>query len=770
MCPPHLRVINIILWLRYNFRFGQNMYNKKVAAAIIACLLEHGHCDPNCATHDGRTPLDMVREPEHIRLLLKFGATPSKSLMNKYFPQQLQEEPADMSIKMFILGNPGAGKSTLVKSLKTEGDGMLVRFMYRLSKVTDVDERTAGIIPYDIVSNVLGRVTLYDFAGHREFYAGHDALLRNSMTASPSIVVLVIDMRGEEGLIRETLQYWFEFINNHSTEGRSESHLVIIGSHIDTLSSSVMKLKLRFLQSITRYHNLDNILITGEVMLDCRYAESASMSQLRSLLSHSCQALRNRKTMAFTHRSFLMFLLDKFRDEPAVKLDVIKQEIIRCANTEHYMYLKYAISSNLIEVCEVCEILNKRGDILFMKNIQQPESSWIVFDKAVLLSQVNGVIFAPEGFKEHQKSLSTSTGVVPLSKLAPLFPNINSDMITQFLCHLEFCQEIKDLKLVSLLVAEGQSTPTAGEQYFFFPGLVHLDTPRDVIESGASKLDYNSGWVFQCLKREQFFSSRFLQVLLLRLAFLFALAPTDPSSGDRLALHRKCSVWKNGIYWVNRSGGEAIVEVNNLRQVVVIVRSKLEKMELVRLRSAVIKTVISAKEEFCSKVLVRESLILPEDAAVYPLDPSKVTGVSITEVAATIAEGKKFAIIDKTQSVELEKLICFEPYAYLGEPLLQQLFNKDVTESEVQEITDKLLTDIAAKRSCKNVEEFCVVFEREIDACASHEGARGLLQVFQLWRDRMGKEGTRKNFRKKLDQFSIFAGRNPLELITRKYC
>ena len=254
-------------------------------------------------------------------------------------------------------------------------------------------------------------MTLYDLAGHREFYAGHDALLRNSMTASPSIVALVIDMRGEEGLIREIiLQYWFEFINNHSTEGRLESHLVVIGSHVDTLSSREMKAKLRFLQSITKHHNLDNISIAGEVMLDCRYAESSSMSQLRSLLSHSCQALRNIETMAITHRSFLVFLFDKFGDEPAVKLDVAKQEMVRCADSKSYMYLNCMISSNLIEECEV---LNKRGYILFMKNSQQPDISWIVFDKAIL-SQVNGVIFAPEGFKEHQKSLSTCTGVVPL--------------------------------------------------------------------------------------------------------------------------------------------------------------------------------------------------------------------------------------------------------------------------------------------------------------------------------------------------------------------
>ena len=193
----------------------------------------------------------------------------------------------------------------------------------------------------------------------------------------------------------------------------------------------------------------------------------------------------------------------------------------------------------------------------------------------------------------------------------------------------------------------------------------------------------------------------------------------------------------------------------------------MKKMELVRLRSAIIKTIISAKEEFCSKILVRELLILPEDAAMYPLDPSKVTGVSITEVVATIAEGEEFAVNETNQTVKLEKLTYFEPYAYLGEPLLQQLFSKDCTEA--QEITDKVLTDIAAKRSHKSMDEYCVIFEQEIDACASHEGARGLLQVLHLWRDRMGKEGTRKNFRKKLDQFSIFAGRNPLKLIAGKH-
>ena len=559
------------------------------------------------------------------------GGTSGAKLTTSCFPSHLRDNPTDMAIKRFVLGNPDAGKSTFVKALSTEGQGFS-RIKHQFTKVRDVDEKTAGIIPHDIHSKALGRLTLYDFAGHKEYYAGHDALLHNTMTNSPSIVTLVVDMRDEEGKIRETLQYWFQFINNHSSGGGAKPHLLIIGSHADVIPSSEVRQKSRALESVVNSYEFNSITFAGQIVIYCRYAESSSMTKLRSILSQICQSLRGSEEMAAAHHCFLVFLLHRFSDRLAITYSDAADELRHRLNDRDfdrdysdYRYLKYVKSSDPLEMCKT---LNERGSILFMENKECPERSWIVLDKAVLLSQINGVIFAPEGFKEHQKSLSTSTGVVPLSKLAPLFPNINSGMITQFLCHLEFCQEIKELELASLLVAEGQSTPTAGERYFFFPGLVHLDTPRDVIESGASKLDYNSGWVLQCSKPEQFFSSRFLQVLLLRLAFLFALAPTDPSTGDRLALHRKCSVWKNGIYWVNRSGGEAIVEVNNLRQVVVIIRSKLEKMELVRLRSAVIKSVTSAKEEFCSKVLVRESLILPEDAAVYPLDPSKVTGVN----------------------------------------------------------------------------------------------------------------------------------------------
>ena len=736
--------------------------------AVIAYLLEYAHCDPNCATNNGTTPLDLAVDPEHLRLLLKFGATPNDSIMLKCFPEHFQNQPADMAVNIFILGNPGAGKSTLVKSLKTEGDGMLVRIKHRLSKVTDVDERTAGIIPYDIHSKALGRVSLYDFAGHREFYAGHDALLQNSMTASPSIVALVIDMRGEEGQIREALQYWFEFINNHSTKGRSESHLVIIGSHTDCLPSSEMKQKTRFLQLITNHHTLDNISIVGQVMLDCRYAESSSMSQLRSVLTQSCGALKLSETMAIAHRSFLLFLFDKYPDQPAVRFSIAAAEMMHNIKSEKYAYLCCLKSSNLIEVCEM---LNKRGDILFMKNNEYPENSWIVFDKGILLSQVNGVIFAPKGFKEHQ-DISTRTGVVPLSKLAPLFPDLDSDMICQFLRHLEFCHEMTDPEILALLHAS-TNISASGEKFLFFPGLVDLNIPPDVWQPN-SQFGYHSGWLLQCIKREQFLSPRFLQVLLLRLAYSLAFISSEKKSSDsdESSLERNCYVWKCGICWSDTTGVEIIVEVVNQKNVIVLTRS-LKQIEsqtkLTFTRSQIIKKVLDTKNELCPKVAMKESLLHPADTTSYPLDLAQIRVVKMNKISHTVVEAKLGVMDSDNQMVDLKSgLLCFEPYIGLNQLILDELFKED----DHMTVEDGFLFEIA---ECvhENADYIIKLFKpspirlANLMDRAPPGDVHKLVRVFQLWREEMGAGGTRYNLRKKLDQFSIFAGRNPLSLCVR---
>lgn len=737
--------------------------SKDRRTAMMTYLLEHSHCNPNHPEKNGATPLDMVREPEHIRLLLKFGASPKESHLHKGLPEQLWSQPADMSINMFVLGNPGAGKSTLVKSFQTEGD-RLSRIKYRFTRVTDVDASTAGIIPYDICSKALGRMTLYDFAGHKEFYAGHDALLQNSMTSSPSIIALVIDMRGEERQIRKTLHYWFEFINNHSSKGRSESHLVIIGSHSDNLSSKEAKQKSLFLQSITKHHNLDNISIAGQIMIDCRYAESSSMSQLRSVISQSCQALQSLEKMAIAHHAFQLFLFDKFGDEAAVSYNVAATEMMRCVDSEHYCYLQCVKSSGLIEVCEA---LNKRGNILFMKNNEHPENSWIVLDKGVLLAKVNGIIFAPKGFKEHQ-NLSTSTGVVPLSKLASHFPELDSNMISQFLCHLEFCHEITDPEILVLLQAS-TSDSCSDEKFFFFPSLVDLNIPSNVWLPN-SQFAYYSGWLLQCRIRQQFLSARFLQVLLHRLAYGVAFLPSEhKSSCDVTTIQRSCCVWKCGIAWSDQSGIETLIEIVDQRSVVVIIRS-LKQIEsqtlLTTIRSQIIRRVLDTKDEMCPKVVTTESLVHPDDVLHYPLDLTKVRRIEMPKISHAVVEAKAGVMDSSEQMVDLKgSLLYFEPYLGMDKSTLSELFQ----ENSHIPAEDAFLYDIA-KCMHKNIDFVIELFKpcpirlANLQDRAPPGDVHKLVRVLQLWREEMGVEGTRDNLRKKLDQCSVFVGRNPVDL------
>ena len=118
---------------------------------IVTSLLKSGRCKLNIVTSEGKTPLDMTNDPDLIRVLVDFGANTKISM---------RHNPTDTSINMFVLGNVGAGKSTLVKAISTEAQG-LSRLMHRISKVKGVDQKTAGIIPYELQSKALGLGCLF---------------------------------------------------------------------------------------------------------------------------------------------------------------------------------------------------------------------------------------------------------------------------------------------------------------------------------------------------------------------------------------------------------------------------------------------------------------------------------------------------------------------------------------------------------------------------------------------------------------------------------
>ena len=64
--------------------------------------------------------------------------------------------------------------------------------MCAVLKVRDVDQKTAGIVPHDIENKEFGQLTPYDFAGQKEFYAGHDTVLRSAVSGSSAAIFLAL--------------------------------------------------------------------------------------------------------------------------------------------------------------------------------------------------------------------------------------------------------------------------------------------------------------------------------------------------------------------------------------------------------------------------------------------------------------------------------------------------------------------------------------------------------------------------------------------------
>jgi len=186
-----------------------------------------------------------------------------------------------------------------------------------VSKVSGVDQKTAGIVPHDIESRKFGRLTVYDFAGQREFYAGHDAVLKSAVSGSPTAVFLIAaDLRNSDEDFKERIQYWLAFLENQELSADPKPHVIIVSSHADHLKKAAVDKKRQIVDSLQQSPAFSSFHFVGFVAMDCRFSESASMSMLRRYLAKTCELLRNKVEISFRSHCFFIYLLDKFRELP----------------------------------------------------------------------------------------------------------------------------------------------------------------------------------------------------------------------------------------------------------------------------------------------------------------------------------------------------------------------------------------------------------------------------------------------------------------------
>ena len=498
--------------------------------------------------------------------------------------------------RAFVIGYPGAGKSSLVEALKREG---LLDSFKRVSE-SSVPPHTAGIVPSIHTSKHYGRVLFYDFAGDAEYYSSHAAILDNlaSSRKGDNVFLLVIDMRQEMAEIKQIFHYWLSFIQHQQFQGQQPS-LIVVGSHLDLLAGDVAKTRGKEFQMLYDSIDMEAVQMSALFMLDCCKPRSKQIAGIQSLMSRLTRDSPRYKLSL--QASTLPGLLEKdFRNVPACSTQALLSHI---EDTGLQLLAKeQSLHQILLELHDL--------GLLFLIDSSNRESSSVVLNMSQLTSIVHKSLFSEEAvlkasFEKEGLSFSFSAGIIPLSILAKVLPeNITKECLVQ----LQYCQEISHAEahvFPSLKVSD-----STDQSFLFFPALCSADK-SEVEWVTPPDLSYGIGWLARCTDPCDYLSPRFHHVLMLRLVFKFTLSAPHPpadqvSSGSPDLSHFQlcCTVWKTGVHWLMKEGVECMVELAGAnRKVVVLTKSIKDRTEnCAAVFNDIVSCVMEAKAEFCHSV------------------------------------------------------------------------------------------------------------------------------------------------------------------------
>ena len=757
---------------------------------IVKFLVEECHCDLfRVKDDDGNTPLHLapLKIQDDVLLFLLSHIPPLKlvnsliklnwcrtstKLLLQAFVKCRTEYPLESAFKIFVLGNHAAGKSTLVKVIENEITSFFGSLAGQLRNISEsaVVPLTAGIIPVSIESRRLGQIVIYDMAGQYQYYSSHAALLRSLVSSSASMFLVVVSLNQEKEEIIRQLHYWNSFVDNcWSSAGRPL--IVAVFSHADEVTEDKPERKSSVIVKGLAHPEASSSF-SEVVTLDCRKLASGGLTKISKIVAGCCAKFRKTFRVDFAVHLHYAFISSRLADRIACTVSEL-QSLIKQEQGEDSFALKTRdkeyLPSNTKELSQHLTTLSDKGQFLFLRNAGKVEDSWVVIDKAVLLTEVNGTIFAPDNFKQHH-NIANSTGVVPFSKIREVFPERDLGMVVAFLQHLEFCQEISEAE-VSLISREHfrcSSGPV--ERFFFFPALVSEERPSGAGEA-IDTPSYRCGWTLQCSRPHQFLTPQFLHVLLLRLAFSFALAHDDDDTHKTTpVLERNCFVWKNGIYWL-RNGIKTTVEVIEQNTAVSLTISchTRREMKCVEHRSQVIKCILEAKKELCPAVTMKESLI-HQSCLTTPVIGNSLQLFSLPQLVRALLNNELELVSQSGEMcVEIDQLLYFELYTYFSAEMLRDLF------TEFENSSDKLVSETFPNKVSKTSHTKVDLLKQALGSdSAKFRAALARAPpfqrdqpeyqcklVFQVWKENT-QSPTYGALRSALDKYSVFCGRNPL--------
>ena len=566
---------------------------------VVQYLLGCG-ADAIATDNDGATPLQLAcQNNSHNRNVPVIKYLLSKPAVVDYYIKESSPLPGGTEndaavvyervqvphhvgsfVNVFLLGDSGVGKTTLCQAIK---DGSRVNIAF----VKEIKLHTAGIVPNKLEDKNLGNVIIHDFAGHKEYYSSHAAVLENLLLNSGAVFVVVINLT--QDLLRQ-VRFWSSvFINERQRNVSSECHLIVIGSHADKVRE-VLEQKLFQLEG---YISKELTSIAFSIYpLDCRLRSKDNLQPFIESLSHLCALIRNKQSRVLSlYCIFLYYVLEE-QISKGEKVCCTLEELMSLCNQSRQEGV--LLPDNIVPLLKTLHSRSGAG-IIYLENEKELPKSWIVFSKDILLTKVNGILFAPSSFVEY-RDIASNTGIITSSALKRLFPQYSVDMLIGFLKSMKLCEELNKTLLnvpCTNLALRKENLPLNSDHLLFFPALIDEKRPQDIGRK------FKVGW---CLKFTSgySFSIRFLHMILLHVPYRFSEADsTCKASWVLSGLERCCSVWTSGIHLVNDDGIETVIEQVEGNQCVMMLMSCEEGAEedMIWLHCELIKMILCLQQD-----------------------------------------------------------------------------------------------------------------------------------------------------------------------------
>ena len=729
---------------------------------VVKFLLSTGECDPLIRNVEGLTPVELATSMEICKQLDHF-------CKGNY--------PLESVVKVFVLGDPSAGKSSLVQAIQSN-PGFLGSLLGRFQKVK-VRQQTAGINSFTFRSSDFGNVVIYDFAGQREFYTSHAAFLQNSSSYVPGIFILVTDIAQCEDDIHRTLQYWMLFIEEccAHVQSKTKPYIIFVGSHADQLKGDVEQAFMLIHKCFAEDSENKFYEMSGVISLDCTRPSSPGLDLLRHHLEESCNSIRKRREKIDQR----CYVLHKYVHKEYINMGIHGSKLKNISkDLEENKYLLPSTSSELLPLLQT---LHDRGQVIFLRNEHILGNSWVITNIAAMLETVVGSIFAPRDFPQH--IAPGSTGIVPKSRMSEAFPDLDIEMVIGFLEHFEFCHQLG----VDWVRVTESKQEMSDEEYYLFPALVTMESlPHVLYDIHESR--YCCGWFLHSTAEHQFFTARFLHILLLRLAFLFAV-PQDnaiptANKNETPVLKRSCTIWKSGISWHNTNGVSTLLQVSDLKTVILIMSSpKGSEIHCIRLRAQLIKTILKARKEFCQRVDVEECIMEVESEKVIQAVqkcPSQCTKYSLKYICDRVStrdakDHQDLVLVnpDGSPGKQISELLYFEPCTLLTSDLILQMFSRHnsnfiLSNAFLSELAARfyLYNNILSQILMPQPRLLSEKLKMDVDSLDSLDVLSQQLRcvhILEAWMEQQKSPPTYSKLRKELNKYSIFCGRNPLDLV-----